>query len=77
MKQAGQIETCGMTDWNTCYERRETPWEKGKPTPVRILVRLLESARDFVVGLARWTTRVPAVAVQGSVCHAGRATARR
>lgn len=32
---------------------------------MRILVRLLESARDFVVGLARWTTRVPAVAVQG------------
>lgn len=23
-----------MTDWNDCYERRETPWEKGAPTPV-------------------------------------------
>jgi SAM-dependent methyltransferase len=23
-----------MTDWNDCYHRSETPWEKGKPTPV-------------------------------------------
>lgn len=23
-----------MTDWNGCYERSETPWEKGVPTPV-------------------------------------------
>jgi SAM-dependent methyltransferase len=23
-----------MTDWIDCYQRGETPWEKGKPTPV-------------------------------------------
>jgi SAM-dependent methyltransferase len=23
-----------MTDWNDCYNRSETPWEKGRPTPV-------------------------------------------
>ncbi|MFZ4766515.1 MAG: methyltransferase domain-containing protein, partial [Roseimicrobium sp.] len=23
-----------MPDWNACYERRETPWDKGLPTPV-------------------------------------------
>lgn len=23
-----------MTDWNACYEQRETPWDKGIPTPV-------------------------------------------
>jgi SAM-dependent methyltransferase len=23
-----------MTDWNDCYERSETPWEKGRATPV-------------------------------------------
>lgn len=23
-----------MTNWNTCYENGETPWEKGAPTPV-------------------------------------------
>jgi methyl halide transferase len=21
-------------DWNTCYENKETPWDKGQPTPV-------------------------------------------
>lgn len=23
-----------MTDWNSCYEQRDTPWDKGAPTPV-------------------------------------------
>ena len=32
---------------------------------MRFLVRTLESARDFGIGLARWTTRVPAVVVRG------------
>ena len=32
---------------------------------MRFLVRTLESARDFGIGLARWTTRMPAVVVRG------------
>jgi membrane peptidoglycan carboxypeptidase len=32
---------------------------------LRFLVRTLESARDFGIGVARWTTRVPAVVVRG------------
>ncbi|MBU4162814.1 MAG: transglycosylase domain-containing protein [Alphaproteobacteria bacterium] len=32
---------------------------------MRFLVRIFESARDFGIGLARWTTRVPAFVVRG------------
>ncbi|MEY4483065.1 MAG: hypothetical protein RL693_517 [Verrucomicrobiota bacterium] len=30
-----------MTDWNALYEKSETPWDKGEPTPVLEEARLL------------------------------------
>jgi SAM-dependent methyltransferase len=52
-----------MTDWNECYEKNETPWEKGKATPVldEMMARHAEVFRGRVLvpgcGLghdARW-----------------------
>lgn len=52
-----------MPDWNACYERRETPWEKGFATPVIAEVEARHPAvfrgRVFVPGCglghdARW-----------------------
>ena len=52
-----------MSDWNACYERRETPWDKGKPTPVLAEVAqrhpTILTGRVFVPGCglghdARW-----------------------
>ncbi len=40
-----------MTDWSGCYQRGETPWEKGKPTPVleEVLARHPEVFRGRVL----------------------------
>lgn len=52
-----------MHDWNACYERRETPWDKGEPTPVLAEVAqrhpTILTGRVFVPGCglghdARW-----------------------
>jgi SAM-dependent methyltransferase len=44
-------DMCAMTDWNSCYEQKETPWEKGKPTPVLgdVMVRHAEAFRGRVL----------------------------
>jgi SAM-dependent methyltransferase len=39
-----------MTDWNDCYHRSETPWEKGRPTPV--LVDVMERHPSLLRGRA-------------------------
>lgn len=42
-----------MTDWNTCYAKGETPWDKGLPTPV------LEEARSLHPELFQGKVLVP------------------
>lgn len=42
-----------MTDWNTCYEKGETPWDRGEATPV------LEEARSMHPELFHGKVLVP------------------
>ena len=46
-----------MTDWNSCYQSGETPWEKGKATPV------LEEVKARQGAVFRGTVLVPGCGV--------------
>jgi hypothetical protein len=43
-------ETMEATDWNTCYDKGETPWEKGRATPV--LAEVMARHPEIFIGHA-------------------------